>query len=82
MCFFEIRNLEQARFFGSDISMPPKNLTSIKKFGWAADYLGSLKNFVLLFGGLKKLLDMSSAVPKIKGFFRQADILSRYTFDL
>ena len=45
----------------------PRHFLSTPFFrNWTADDLGSLKKLVSLFGGLRKLLDTSTPVPKIK----------------
>ena len=50
----------------SNISVSQKLIFQPENFGMTADYLLSLKKLVWLFGGLRKLLDMSTSVPKVK----------------
>ena len=61
-------------FLGSDLSslqyLTPSHFLSIKVFSnWTDDHLRSLKKLVYLFGDLRKLLDFSNPVPKVKEFF-------------
>ena len=44
----------------------PAIFLSIFFLNWTADYLGSLRKLVLLFAGLRKLLDISTPVPNVQ----------------
>ena len=65
---------------GLIVLCPPKLILSLKVTGGrkrTADYLAYLEKLVLLFGGLTKLLDMSTHVPKVKEFFPWKKLLRK-----